>query len=26
VETIFRHYESTGFELTPAERKIQLYL
>lgn len=26
VETIFRHYESTGFEMTPAERKIQLYL
>jgi uncharacterized protein (TIGR00730 family) len=25
VETIFRHYEATGFELTPAERKIQLY-
>jgi uncharacterized protein (TIGR00730 family) len=26
VEAIFKHYESTGFELTPAERKIQLYL
>lgn len=26
VAAIFRHYESTGFELTPAERKIQLYL
>lgn len=25
VETIFRHYEATGFELTPAERKVQLY-
>ncbi len=26
VEAIFRHYESSGFELTPAERKAQLYL
>ncbi len=26
VEAIFKHYEDTGFELTPAERKIQLYL
>jgi uncharacterized protein (TIGR00730 family) len=26
VAAIFRHYESSGFELTPAERKIQLYL
>ncbi len=26
VEAIFKHYELTGFELTPAERKIQLYL
>ena len=26
VEAIFKHYEQTGFELTPAERKIQLYL
>jgi uncharacterized protein (TIGR00730 family) len=26
VEAIFRHYESKGFELTPAERKAQLYL
>ena len=26
VEAIFKHYESTGFELTPAERKAQLYL
>ena len=26
VEAIFKHYEETGFELTPAERKIQLYL
>ncbi|MGQ0442768.1 MAG: TIGR00730 family Rossman fold protein [Methylophilaceae bacterium] len=26
VEAIFRHYESTGFDLTPAERKVQLYL
>jgi uncharacterized protein (TIGR00730 family) len=26
VDAIFRHYESTGFELTPAERKVQLYL
>jgi uncharacterized protein (TIGR00730 family) len=26
VEAIFKHYEATGFELTPAERKIQLYL
>ena len=25
-EFIFKHYEATGFELTPAERKIQLYL
>jgi uncharacterized protein (TIGR00730 family) len=26
VEAIFKHYESSGFELTPAERKAQLYL
>ena len=26
VEAIFKHYESSGFELTPAERKVQLYL
>ena len=26
VEAIFKHYESTGFELTPAERKAMLYL
>ena len=26
VEAIFKHYEATGFELTPAERKMQLYL
>jgi uncharacterized protein (TIGR00730 family) len=26
VEAIFKHYEATGFELTPTERKIQLYL
>ena len=26
VEAIFKHYEQTGFELTPAERKVQLYL
>ena len=26
VNAIFKHYELTGFELTPAERKIQLYL
>jgi uncharacterized protein (TIGR00730 family) len=26
VEAIFKHYESTGFELTPDERKVQLYL
>ena len=26
VEAIFNHYEETGFELTPAERKVQLYL
>jgi uncharacterized protein (TIGR00730 family) len=26
VEAIFEHYEATGFDLTPAERKIQLYL
>ncbi|MDX1915423.1 MAG: TIGR00730 family Rossman fold protein [Methylophilus sp.] len=26
VEAIFKHYEATGFELTPAERKVQLYL
>ena len=26
VEAIFKHYQSTGFELTPAERKAQLYL
>ena len=26
VEAIFKHYESSGFELTPAERKTQLYL
>jgi uncharacterized protein (TIGR00730 family) len=26
VEAIFKHYESTGFELTPAERKALLYL
>ena len=26
VEAIFKHYEATGFELTPSERKVQLYL
>lgn len=26
VEAIFKHYETTGFELSPAERKMQLYL
>ena len=26
VEAIFKHFESTGFELTPDERKAQLYL
>ena len=26
VEAIFKHYESTGFELTANERKMQLYL
>jgi uncharacterized protein (TIGR00730 family) len=26
VEAIFKHFEATGFELTPAERKAQLYL
>ena len=26
VEAIFKHYEATGFELTPAERRVQLYL
>lgn len=26
VEAIFKHYEATGFVLTPAERKAQLYL
>ena len=26
VEAIFKHYESTGFELTPTERKAMLYL
>ena len=26
VEAIFKHYEATGFEPTPAERKAQLYL
>lgn len=26
VEAIFKHYETTGFELTPAERKMLLYL
>lgn len=26
VEAIFKHYESTGFELTPAESEVQLYL
>jgi uncharacterized protein (TIGR00730 family) len=26
VEAIFKHYEATGFELTPAERNMQLYL
>lgn len=26
VEAIFKHYELTGFELTPAERRMQLYL
>ena len=25
VDAIFRHYESSGFGLTPAERKVQLY-
>jgi len=25
VETIFKYYEETGFELTPAERKMQLF-
>ncbi len=26
VEAIFKHYELTGFELTPTERRMQLYL
>lgn len=26
VETIFKYYEETGFDLTPAERKMQMYL
>lgn len=26
VDAIFKHYETTGFELTPAQRKMQLYL
>jgi uncharacterized protein (TIGR00730 family) len=26
VDAIFMHFEATGFELTPAERKAQLYL
>ena len=26
VDAIFKHYELTGFELTPAERRMQLYL
>jgi uncharacterized protein (TIGR00730 family) len=26
VAAIFKHYAATGFELTPAERKMQLYL
>lgn len=26
VEAIFKHYETRGFELSPAERQIQLYL
>lgn len=26
VDAIFKHYESRGFKLSPAERKIQLYL
>lgn len=26
VDAIFKHYETTGFELSPAERKMQLYL
>jgi uncharacterized protein (TIGR00730 family) len=26
VAAIFKHYEATGFELTPAERNMQLYL
>lgn len=26
VAAIFKHYESRGFKLSPAERKIQLYL
>ena len=26
VDAIFKHYETTGFELTPAERKMLLYL
>jgi uncharacterized protein (TIGR00730 family) len=26
VEAIFKHFAATGFELTPAERKAQLYL
>lgn len=26
VEAIFKYYENRGFDLTPAERKIQLYL
>ena len=26
VDAIFKHYETTGFELTQAERKMQLYL
>jgi uncharacterized protein (TIGR00730 family) len=26
VEAIFKHYETRGFELSPRERQIQLYL
>jgi uncharacterized protein (TIGR00730 family) len=26
VDAIFKHYESRGFKLSPAERKVQLYL
>ncbi len=26
VEAIFQHYESRGFELSPTEKQIQLYL